>query len=161
MPTYEARLAHLSKHELITLVRRMVERHEDLKALVERAAVGPGASVDTERITRRVRQAFGDGGYVWGASFALAIDLEQVAETGDELAAQGAWEDAAAVYRTILEEVMARYETIHEDEGEVAGFAEACAAKLAACLPELGEAAMRDSISTATPPTWSRSFGNG
>ena len=154
MASIETKLEHLDKEELIALIRRMIERHADLELLVELAAADIQKSVDLGEIRHQARHAFMNAGYDWRASYGIAADLDQIVGTGDAYAEQGDWRNAAAVYRGVLEEVQDAYETVHDEEGEIALVANRCAEKLGDCLAETDDVIARKTLLRALWSTY-------
>jgi uncharacterized Zn finger protein len=139
----EAALERRSKGELIALIRRMVRRVPELELLLEAPLPGyadSAAAEDPEPYRRQARAAFGHGDGEWGSVAGVAHELADIVATGDEFRAAEQQAAAAAVYRAVAEEVLGRFETYPDDDGELLGIVTDCAAGLCDCL----EAATQD-----------------
>lgn len=142
-PEIDELLAERSRDDLVALVRMMVERHPDLEPLLDlplpNEPAPPGMAgtqtIDLAAIRRQTAAAFRDHDEdEWGAAASIEIDLAHVQRLGDEFAAAGYWANALAVYTTVIEETIAHYEELYDDEGEVLVVVADCCGGLARCL---------------------------
>src|SRR5262245_41054768 len=92
----DAALEKRGKAELIALIKQMVRRQPGLELLLESAPAGGSASADPAVYRRQAAAAFQHSGDEWGASFAVADELEEIRLRGDELLEQGQVAAAAA-----------------------------------------------------------------
>ncbi len=138
-------LERRSKAELIALIRRMVERYPDLEMLVELPTAGK-SPVNAQAIRRQADAAFSGVGYdEWGAGDGIAQTLSDLIALGDEYLARQDWPNAAAVYRPVIDAVLAHYGHI-EDEGDLIDVVNQCVAGLGQCLEAANDAVFRETL---------------
>jgi uncharacterized Zn finger protein len=133
----DAALERRSKGELVALIRRMVRRVPELELMLDAPLPGyadPSAAEDPEPYRRQARAAFGHAGGEWGSVTGVAHELADIVATGNEFRVAGQYPAAVAVYRAVAEEVLGRFETYQDDDGELLAVVTDCAAGLCACL---------------------------
>ena len=113
-------LAARSKEELITLIEGMVERHPDLKMLVDRPTprtAAKGQPFDLVPFRRELRQALNSFNE-WGDHTAEDT-VNSVAEAARAFADSGQWHHASAIYGLILDEFIILDQYPADDEGDL------------------------------------------
>lgn len=139
-----------SKDELIALVKQMVRREPNLESLLEMLPPERGrrrSPVDPETYRRQAAAAFRIPGYQRGVEAEIADRLRPMLETGDGFAQQHDHISAAAVYQAVVEVVLERYGSVHDEEDDLAGVADDCASGLGRCLRGVkNDTAVRGSI---------------
>ncbi|MEM6527739.1 MAG: SWIM zinc finger family protein [Chloroflexota bacterium] len=109
--TLQAALLNRSKEDMVDIIMMMVNRYPDLQDIVDSPTpneiVTGMVPLDTLSFRQELRNAFNeydyDGYYEYGDS-ASGKAMNRVASVADRLAERGDWLNAAAVYRTVLEE---------------------------------------------------------
>ena len=110
--TLQAALLDRSKEDLVDIINLMIERYPDLQDIVDSPTPNEIATgtvpLDTLNFRQQLRNAFGGydyddyySGYGYSSSGSA---MDQVSSVADNLAQRGDWLNAAAVYRTVLEE---------------------------------------------------------
>ena len=145
-PTLESRLVRLDKEQLIALVLRMVNRHDDLEIYIDAATASVEATIDDERIRAQVQRIFSHAGHDWRASSQVAMALEEIIEIGDTYCEQKSWNLAVTQYSVVLGGILENYESIYDNESEVGWVADTCTQKLGVCLEELDDFTEREHI---------------
>lgn len=161
----ENALDRRSKAELIVLIQRMLKRHPDLEAVLELPIVAEAETappVNAELIRRRTRGAFAGLGYQgWEDAYDVAQQLLEVAEIGDDYAAVGRWEDAAAVYQIVMDETLDHYSIVRDEVGYLHEVVDRCTRGLGACLSATEEPSRREALLKAlfSVYRWDLDFG--
>lgn len=147
-PDPDSVLSQYTQAELVTLVKRMLERYPDLEKFLERQPPRSQrqATLKPETIQRQVTAAFRSGGDEWDASYGIASELRDIVRTGDEYASQGDWLNAVMVYEVVAQEVLEEHESIHDEEGEVVAVVADCAEGLGKCLARVDDPDQRELI---------------
>ncbi|MCI0459962.1 MAG: SWIM zinc finger family protein [Gemmataceae bacterium] len=145
-----AALEKRSKKELIALITEMLDREPDLESLLElplAAAGTPAGNVTPEAYQRQAEAAFRRGGYEWGAAGRIARDLSLLTKSAGEFLKQGQHDSAAAAYQGILAGVLANFEGIQDEEGDLYAVVGDCIDGLAECLSAFkGDPARREPL---------------
>jgi tetratricopeptide (TPR) repeat protein len=126
-----------SQDELIALIEQMVRIQPDLETLVETPLPITGKRrrpVSPQVYQRQADTAFHNAGDDWRASYGVATQLGTVRQIGDRFLQEQDHVGAAAVYRGICASVVANYESIQDEEGEIVNAANECVAGLGKCL---------------------------
>lgn len=136
-------LGKYSQAELVTLVRRMLDRYPDLERMLDRYPPRSqrASAVKPEVIRRQVATAFRSAGHEWGAASAVAAELHDLVAMGDEYAGREEWANALVVYEVVARETLEAYGDI-DDEGDVLSEVNECVTGLGECLEhaeDLGE----------------------
>lgn len=144
----ETSLQRRSKGELVTIVKRMIDRYPDLEPLLELPVPGhTRREVDSDIIRRQVigiLSSHADMG--WQSGYAIADDLMSLVGIGEEYVIHQAWDSAVVVFRTVIEETLERYYNVHDDEGEILGPIFDCVRYLDPCFASAEEDAARRDI---------------
>jgi uncharacterized Zn finger protein len=133
----DAGLARRTKEELIALVKLMLRQQPDLETLLEMPlpAAGPrSAEVTPDAYRRQAEAAFDHGGYDWGAASAIADELQTLIEVGDEFLKQEDHAAATAVYQGVCAAVLDRFNSVHDEPGDLHRMVSACVEGLEKCL---------------------------
>ena len=139
-----------SKAELIELIERMLDRHPDLEALLELPIVVANEEMPQLNVAAIARQAasafYGADPNDWRAAGAAGAELEQLVNIGDAYAGRERWDDAAQVYRVVIETTLARYEEVDDEEGALNEVVNRCVSGLGACLEATADPARREGL---------------
>jgi tetratricopeptide (TPR) repeat protein len=148
-------LERRSKSELIWLIKQMLLRRPELEVFVEAPLPSSGRGkrrrrrpVDPEPYRCQAAAAFHCSGDYWDLEAQIARELEAIVAIGDGFAEESDWASAAAVYQGVSAEVLARYQTFPDEEGELASVVWRCVEGLGRCLagtrdPEARERVLR------------------
>lgn len=109
--TLQTALLSRNKEDLVDIIMLMVTRYPDLQDIVDgpmpnEVAMG-AVPLDTLDFRKQLRDAFGSYDYDDYYNYdydSPARSMNQVSSVADNLAQQGDWLNAVAVYRTVLEE---------------------------------------------------------
>lgn len=137
----ETALAHLSKDDLISLIKRMVQQHADLARLIvpkqQTTTKKPLAPFNTEVYQLQVEKIF----YVtdrntWGSEARAAGPLLDIVDIAAEYGEQQDFTDAATLYEIIIRGILDNYDSFrwHADEGQLDDVVEDCVEGLSNCL---------------------------
>src|SRR5437667_4117547 len=121
----EAALEQLSKDEMSTLIKQMLQLYPDLTRLIvtKQPATQKRKRVpfNAEFYRKQVEEIF----YTtdrnsWGSEAAAAGPLLDIVETGDEYVQQQNFGDATKLYEIIIREILDNYNSFrwHADEGD-------------------------------------------
>ncbi len=138
-----SRLSTLTRDQLVALVERLVDRHPDLEDLVSLPLPGEARQADAAPVHAHVTRILRTMGDDWRASSRAQYALFPIVEMGNAYRAQGLPEDARIVYRAIIDAVLALYESIRDEESEIADVVGDCVAGLGACLGVAAEPLLR------------------
>jgi uncharacterized Zn finger protein len=145
-----ALLERRSKAELIELVERMIARYPDLEALLELPIVVASEEappLNIEAIERQAASAFYDiDPGEWGAEDVVGQELDDLVDIGNAYAERERWDDAAAIYRTVMETVLARYGEVDDQTGALNEVVNRCVSGLGACLEATTDPARREGL---------------
>lgn len=115
----ETALERRTKGELIVLIRRMLDRYPDLEVVLDLPVVAEAEKappVNGDVIRRQARTAFAGLGYQgWEDAYDIAQQLLNLVEVGDDYAGVDRWEDAATIYRIVMEETLDNYRTVRDE----------------------------------------------
>ncbi len=140
----ETALEQLSKDDLLSLIKHMVQLHPDLTGLL--ASIQPTTPqpqripFNPELYRRQVAQIFSTTDRTkWGSEGRAAGPLLDIKDIGDDCVQQKDYADAATLYEIIIRGILDNYDTFHwhADEGDLDDVVEACVDGLGKCL--LGE----------------------
>ncbi len=144
MEQVEAGLEKLSKAQLISLMRQMVQLHPDLGGLIEK--IRPTAKKQQERVPfnpelyrRQISEIFyHTDRNQWGSEGRAAEPLLRIKAIADEYAEQEDYADATALYEMIVRAIIDEYHSFrwHADEGDLDDVVEECVEGLGDCLAE-------------------------
>ena len=140
-------LQRRSKEELIGLIRLMLTRHPELEDLV--AMPSPGsvqASLEPGLIERQVRRVFSGDLYEWGSAYRVGRDLERIARQGEAYAQHGDWASTFTLCQALIDGIMANYEMLHDENGDVAEVVNACVTHLGRILEHATDPALRSDV---------------
>jgi uncharacterized Zn finger protein len=148
-----------SREELLAVILGMLKHNPDLDGAVERALLAaspkvstPGAAnkltINPTKIMKQAMSAFAGGyDYEWGESGADTSGLEELVETGDSYVEAGQWANAQAVYSAVAEAVIAHYDEIDDESGDVSKIIADCKEGLADCLEAQARLSAPDRLS--------------
>jgi uncharacterized Zn finger protein len=144
------RLATLSKEQLITLIRQMVDREPTLESVVDLAVNPPAANRGID-VRTYVEDAF-DGvpldPYENGYARAVADALDPLLERGREQIDAGHSDPAARLLGTVSEAVRAHLDTVNDDEGALLSVLTTCSDELGRLLATMPDDADREAVIT-------------
>lgn len=158
-------LERRSKAELVKLVVRMIARYPELESLLELPIVGDAGAdrpLDPDVIRRQASSAFYGVGYdEWGAVYDIARQLLDLVGLGDDYAEHGQWRNAAAVYETVMREVLDSYGMVQDEGGDLHAVVSECVQGLGACLVATEDTAQREPLLRALFDVyhWDVSYG--
>src|SRR2546425_41101 len=152
----ESTLGHLSKADLLTLIKRMVQLYPDLTGLIETAQ-------QTTPSQRPQRLPFNPEFYrhqvdeifyttdrnTWGSEGRAAGPLLRIVDIGNDYVQQQDYADAATLYDIIIRGILDNYDSFrwHPYEGDLDDVVEECVEGLGRCLRgEQDDAAVRKQI---------------
>jgi len=129
----EAVLEHYSRTELITLIKKMLQREPDLEILLPTVGT-QHAPVNPEIYRRQVRAAFQNAGYEWGAEAEAADELLSIKDIGDGFVQQKDYTNAVAVYEAIVAGMIENYNIYDNEGGDLGSVLNGCVDELKECL---------------------------
>jgi len=152
----ESTLAHLSKADLLTLIKRMVQLYPDLTGLIETAQQTTPSQkpqhipFNPEFYRRQVDEIFyTTDRNTWGSEGRAAGPLLRIVDIGNDYVQQQNYADAATLYDIIIRGILDNYDSFrwHPYEGDLDDVVEECVEGLGKCLRgEQGDAAVRKQI---------------
>jgi len=147
----DERLDELDRDQLEALVRRLLARAPELADLVYLPLPGEQEAVDGTRIASQVAGILLTMGDDWRASTRAERELWPLIELGTQYLEAGAVDDARVVFAAITDTILEYYESIRDEESEVAGIVDECVKGLGRCLEvaegaEAREAVLRDAF---------------
>ncbi len=140
-------LEQRSKAELIALIKKMLKREPDLEMLLYTAGKQQGP-VNLAAYSHRIASIFQQyDGYEWGATSNIINDLSDISDTADELATQGDYAGAIAIYELLVTSVLAQAGSYNDEEGDLSIFITECVNELVTYLEKLpDDKALREQI---------------
>ena len=152
----ETTLGHLSKADLLTLIKRMVQLYPDLAGLIETAKQTTSSQkpqrlpFNPEFYRRQVDEIFyTTDRNTWGSEGRAAGPLLRIVDIGDDYVKQQDYADAATLYDIIIRGILDNYDSFrwHPYEGDLDDVVEECVEGLGRCLRgEQDDAAVRKQI---------------
>ena len=142
-------LQRLDRDMLITLIYQLLERAPELESLLELCVLSNAETtpaIAPETIRRQVAQAFYSGGDEWDAGYTIAMNLDPILQIGAERLAKEDLRNALTVYATVARAILDDYETIRDEDGDVAMVVDECATGLGECLAVATDPARREEI---------------
>lgn len=137
----ESTLGHLSKTELLSLIKRMVQLYPDLAGLIEIAeptdAKPQRPPFNPEFYRRQVDEIFyTTDRNTWGSEGRAAGPLSRIVDIGNDYAQQQNYADAATLYEIIVRGILDNYNSFrwHPYEGDLDDVVEECVEGLGKCL---------------------------
>jgi uncharacterized Zn finger protein len=144
----DAALQRRDKTQLITIIRRMLERDPDLEDLLELPVIGEGQPqpVDPDAIRRQAARAYDEFSYEDDSLTDLYKRLGMLIDLSDQYAGRGDCASALIIYRAVSQEIMGHYETIPDEEGDLATLVGRCVDGMGACLEGEPDPPAREAI---------------
>src|SRR5256885_2827451 len=152
----ETTLGHLSKADLLTLIKRMVQLYPDLAGLIETAKQTTSSQkpqrlpFNPEFYRRQVDEIFyTTDRNTWGSEGRAAGPLLRIVDIGNDYVKQQDYADAATLYDIIIRRILDNYDSFrwHPYEGDLDDVVEECVEGLGKCLRgEQDDAAVRKQI---------------
>jgi uncharacterized Zn finger protein len=146
----ETALERRSKAELIVIVRRMLDRYPDLEQVLELPVVTAAEDappVDTDLIRDQASSAFVGAHYDdWAAAYDAAQGLLELARIGDDYAEIERWDDAATIYRIVMEETLDSYGMVNDESGYLHDVVDQCVVGLEVCLSVTEDPSRREAL---------------
>ncbi len=161
----ETPLKRRSKAELLVIVRRMLDRYPDLEQVLELpivTAAEDAPPVDADFIRRQADRAFAGTSYDdWEAAYDVAQRLLELVRIGDDYAEIERWEDAATIYRIVMEETLEGYGMVHDEGGTLHEVVHRCVVGLETCLSVTEDSSRRQVLLEALFDVirWDLDFG--
>ncbi len=152
----ESTLGHLSKAELLSLIKRMVQLYPDLAGLIETAQQTTPSHkpqrppFNPEFYRRQVNEIFyTTDRNTWGSEGRAAGPLLRIVDIGNDYVKQQDYVDAATLYEIIIRGILDNYDSFrwHPYEGDLDDVVEECVEGLGRCLRgKQDDAAVRKQI---------------
>ncbi|MCS6847034.1 MAG: SWIM zinc finger family protein [Anaerolineae bacterium] len=145
-------LSRRSKEQLIELIEQMLAHAPELEDLIEIPVIAEArADEDIEALVRtyarQAARAFGRAGYEWGHQRAVSRELQTIVCTGNRFLEQGHIAQAAAVFQTVLDTVLAHPdEVLGDEEGALFNTIGDCTEGLSRCLTAGADDALRGRV---------------
>ncbi|MGI8687039.1 MAG: SWIM zinc finger family protein [Thermomicrobiales bacterium] len=141
-------LERRDKADLISLIKRMLQRHPDLDILlVIPESDARHAPVNPAIYRRQVATMLARQPYQWGDDIGIGWNLREMIASGDAFLRQGNYEAATGLYASVAAEIMEQYESFEDEEGSLLHVVGMCAAGLGECLRgEQDHADLREEI---------------
>jgi hypothetical protein len=139
----ESTLGHLSKADLLALIKRMVQLYPDLTGLIEtvQQTTPPQRPqrppFNPEFFRHQVNEIFRTTDRnTWGSEARAANPLLDIVDIANEYVEQQDFNDAATLYEIIIRGILDNYDTFrwHADEGQLDDVVEDCVEGLSDCL---------------------------
>lgn len=137
----EPTLEQFTKAELISLIKRMLQRYPDLTGMIAMAppadAKPPHPPFNPAFYRRQVDEVFDTTDRnTWGSEGRAAGPLLSIVAIANEYVQQQDYADAAALYEIIVRAILANYDSFrwHADEGDLDTVVEDCVKGLGKCL---------------------------
>lgn len=150
VPELEQLLEAHSKAELITIIQEMVARHPDLEQILELSALSnlpQGESIQPDLIAQQIRRAFSTLAGEWGDYNRIAENLQAILDLGEDLLDREDVGNAATVYETLLEGMLAFENFLYNDRGgELGQVLAECEQGLQQCLESAQDANLRQGL---------------
>jgi tetratricopeptide (TPR) repeat protein len=147
-------LEALSKADMLSLIKQMVQLHPDLAGLI--VTIQPTVPklqrkpFNPELYRRQVAEIFYTTDRTrWGSEARAAGPLLDIVDIGDEYVEQQQYADAATLYEIIIRGILDNYDSFrwHADEGQLDDVVEDCVEGLSDCLRGIQhETAIRSQI---------------
>lgn len=151
VPEIEQLLEKRSRADLIALIQQMVIRYPDLEQMLELSeltSLSPGEPVPANRIAQQVHWAFSSaGGEMGGDNAQVAQNLQPILDMGEALIDREDIENAATVYRTLIDNMLTYEDCLYHDEGGDLGQVLAeCEQSIEECLHSTRDAHLRSKL---------------
>jgi hypothetical protein len=137
----QAALEQLSRDEMQTLIKHMVQLHPDLAGLIvsnqPTVTEKPRAPFNIEVYRQQVEKIFySTDRNAWGSEARAAGPLLDIVDIADDYVQQQDFSDAAALYGIIIRGILDNYDSFrwHADEGQLDDVVEDCVEGLSNCL---------------------------
>jgi len=146
----ETALKQWSKAELIVIIRRMLERYPGLEQVLELpivTAAEDAPPVNVDSIQCQAGSAFSGAGYDdRAAAYDVAQRLLELVRIGDDYAEIERWDDAATIYRIVMEETLEGYGMVSDESGYLHDVVHQCIVGLEACLSVTENPSRREAL---------------
>lgn len=138
-------LEKLSKPELITLIKQMIEQEPGLESLLELpVAGGENKPLNIKAIRRQAEQAFQGADFEWGYAREIKRDLNPLLKLAAGYLARNDAGNSALIYRTVIEAILDNENAaLGDEEGQLLGVVYECAEALGHCLSKLKDSKKR------------------
>jgi uncharacterized Zn finger protein len=150
VPELEQLLEERSKAELISIIQEMVARHPDLEQLLELSALSnlpQGESIQPDLIAQQIRRAFSTSGGESGDHSRIAEGLQAILDLGEDLLDRQDIHNAATVYETLLEGMLAFENSLYDDQGgELGQVLAECEQGIQQCLESTSDSELRQGL---------------
>ncbi len=150
VPELDQLLEAHSKAGLIAIIQEMVARHPDLEQILELSALSnlpQGESIQPDLIAQQIRRAFSTLAGEWGDYNRIAENLQAILDLGEDLLDREDIGNAATVYETLLEGMLAFENFLYNDRGgELGQVLAECELGLQQCLESAQDANLRQGL---------------
>lgn len=120
VPDLEHILSGRSQEDLISLIQEMVSRYPALEQLIELSALRilpSGEILKPELIAQQIRRAFLSAGGERGDNVSIAQNLQTILDLGEDFLDSEDLPNAAVVYATLMEGMLAYEDCLYHDQG--------------------------------------------
>lgn len=120
VPGLERILEERTREELISLIQEMVDRYPVLDQLLELSmlrGLPPGEPLRSDLIAQQVRRAFSSAGGEHGDNNRIAENLRGILDLGEDMLDRAEIQNAAVIYKTLLEGMLAFEGCLYHDPG--------------------------------------------
>ncbi len=132
------------RNELIAIIEEMISREPQLENILYLPLPGASevakSSLSAAAIKREVGHALDLAHDSWRGTADCIMALSQINDLGNRYANAQDWENALAVYQTLIEEVLDVYEDLYDNEGDILHEVGNAAWQLSQCLPKVEQA---------------------
>jgi hypothetical protein len=148
VPDLNQLLNNRSKAELISFIQQMVARYPDLEQLLELSALNnlaPGQPLPPDLIAQQVHRAFSSAGSEGKSDNAqIADNLQPILDLGEDLLDRKDVANAATVYQTLMDCMLAYEECLYDDPvGDLGQVLAECEQGVEDCLTSASESNLR------------------
>ena len=147
-PLAEA-LSQRKKEDLILLIRQMIARYPELEELLYLTSpdiTGSTNPINPDLIRRQVEQAIRHADYghdYYGAAQTITAELDAIMMQADVYREREDWQNAALIYRTVLDELRNRHDQVYDHDGDLGAVFWDGSERLGECLQEMQKADAR------------------
>ena len=142
----ERRLADLDRTQLVELVQRLIASQPQLEDLVYLSLRGEDRGTDGVTVGLHAHRILIEMGRDREASLRAAVDLDPLVKLGKDYERAGAHADARAVYRSIIDEILGLYESLRDNESDLAHVVVECVEGLDRCLERTDDPGVRQQL---------------
>ncbi len=142
-------LRNRSQDDLVALILRMLDRAPELESLVELEVLADQESdvgIDAARIQQQVWNALNSGHGNWQDGYYISDQLYEILRLATRALELSHWQSAITVYTTVAGTVLAGFQDVYDDEGDLFNVINDCLAGLGKCLSHIEDAETREHL---------------